>query len=80
MTELPCNYGQGENCWLCGKEKVDSEHYFQCQETEVLRKSWNVGSSEQMKSTEIIQLVNASKFIQIVEKRNINWKQTEKTV
>ena len=71
MTDIPCNYGEGEVCWLCGKESVNSEHYFQCRETERLRKCCNVTSSEQMKSGNIIELVNSSKFMRRVAERNI---------
>ena len=74
MTDVPCNYGQGEVCWLCGVGGVNSEHYFQCVETERLRKCWNIQTSEQMKSDDIIELVNTSKFMQKVAQRNINGK------
>ena len=74
MIDIPCNYGQGEVCWLCGCRNANSEHYFQCSETEQLRKCWNIKSCDEMKSDNVMELLNASKFLQQVEKRNVNGK------
>ena len=64
MTDIPCNYGQGEVCWLCGCRNATSEHYFECPETETLRKCWNIESCEQMKPTEIViaELLNCYSY------------------
>ena len=71
MNELPCNYGGGHVCWLCGENSVNTEHYFQCSETELVKLYWNT-ESQDMKRNETLNLTRASKFMELVEKKNIH--------
>ena len=71
MSKLPCNYGRsGECCWLCEKEDVNTEHYFECPEVGLLKTCWNT-TSEDMKSAHTAQLLRASKFLHSVEQKNL---------
>lgn len=71
MTNIPCNYNQGEKarCWLCGTEDVRSEHYFVCPE---ITNNWNA-KEEDVTSKNIMDLQRASKFMEEVEMRNIRY-------
>ena len=72
MSKLPCNYGRsGECCWLCEKENVNTEHYFECPETGLLKTSWNT-TLEDMVSEHTAQLVRGSKFLHSVEQKNLS--------
>ena len=71
MVDLPCNYGGGGKCWLCDRtQDVNTEHYFECKGTEVIRKHLNTKRGH-ITSNERHYLLNASKFLQMVEKKNV---------
>ncbi len=71
MNQFPCNYGNGGVCWLC-KEKVDvnTEHYFVCPETRLVKLYWNT-KCQDMQSKDSAVLLRASKFLGLVEKKNM---------
>ena len=48
------NGAAGNSTQMNAAASVNSEHYFQCRETERLRKCCNVTTSDQMKSTNMI--------------------------
>ena len=71
MTDIPCNFGEREYCWLCGKrETIRTEHYLECQDTKLLRECLGI-KKELLSSTNTLELVNLSKFYQLVEKKNV---------
>ena len=70
MNKFPCNYGDSGECWLCGTKEVSTEHYFECIETELSKLCWNT-KCQDMRSNSTTQLLRASKFLQLVEKKNV---------
>ena len=71
MVNVPCNYGERDSCWLCGKqETIRTEHYLECPETELLRESVGI-KNEQFSSLNTLELIKLSQFYQLVEKKNI---------
>ena len=72
MVDIPCNYGERDSCWLCGKqETIRTEHYLECPGTELLRECSGI-RNEQFSSLNTLELVKLSKFYQLVEKKNIH--------
>ena len=71
MVDIPCNYGERDSCWLCGVvETIRTEHYLECSGTEHLRVCLGVGK-KLFSSMNTVELVNVSRFYQLVEQRNV---------
>ena len=50
MTQIPMNFKNNWSTWscpLCHFPEASTEHYFVCQQTEHLRKAWEVSSSQE---------------------------------
>ena len=72
MVDIPCNYGERDSCWLCGKEEtIRTEHYLECPGTELLRKCSGI-QNEQLSSLNTLEQLKLSKFYELVEKMNIH--------
>ncbi len=72
MNQFPCNYGNGGRCWLCKTDMdvVNTEHYFACPETRLIKLYWNTKCHD-MESNDSAVLIRASKFLGLVEKKNM---------
>ena len=68
MTNLPCNFKKEEvddTCPLCGVDKIRTEHFYYCQQTEKLRKLWNTGENDLL-SEDASDLTKTAKFLEAV--------------
>ena len=71
MVDIPCNYGERDRCWLCGKEEtIRTEHYLVGPETKVIRKCVGI-NNESFDTLEKLEQVKLSKFFQLLEQRNV---------
>ena len=67
MTKLPCNYGESDGCWLCGKEgKINTEHYYKCNSVTYLQKNWKADENELMSQSKT-ELIRTANFLESVE-------------
>ena len=68
MCRLPANYkndGDG-NCPLCEQEEGSTEHYFRCQQVNVLAKAWDV-KIDDLRSLKISDMRRVASFLEKVE-------------
>ena len=80
MMKLPCNYkaNKGEGCWLCGsKDKIRTEHYYECKGTARLRKNWNA-KVEDLTEMDTGALIRTSMYLEkVVEVFEPKWEANE---
>ncbi len=65
MMPLPCNYGGSDDgCPLCKvSEKVETEHYLQCEGVKYLREKWGLDREVRLGTEDEGQMRNISKYL-----------------
>ena len=80
MLNLPCNFRKevaDDTCPLCGVDKIRTEHYYHCQQTEKLRNIWKTGEDDLL-SDDVATLARTTNFLEAVALRiQPKWKDTE---
>ena len=68
MCRLPGNYKKDRdgNCPLCEQEEGSTEHYFRCQQVNLLAKAWDV-KSDDLRSLKISDMRRVASFLEKVE-------------
>ena len=74
IVDLPCNFGDRDECWLCGRlETIRTEHYLVCPETKLMRECMGI-KEEGFDMIENHGLLKLSGFYKLLEQRNLNRK------
>ena len=82
MTQIPMNYKNNWSMWscpLCYFPEASTEHYYVCQQTEYLRKAWEVSNNQETAPGEMLKKALYMEDIQtLLEPKNLEQKERRK--